>query len=311
MRMEASPWGVLAGAASGALIGVGGARLMATPNGGYGYALFVGLPVLQGMVAAAVAQIGGPHPWGRSARTAAFSLLLSAVGVLAFAMEGIVCLLMAAPLILPLTLFGAWLGWLMTGGERAPSARLHGPAIAILSLALGGGAILPAPESEGEVTTVWHLAAPPERVWPYVLRLDALPEPDWWLFRLGVAHPIGTATHADGSRECLLSTGAMPERVSAREENRRLAFRVLATPPSMREMNPFGEVRAAHLTTTYIGQEGEFTLYPEGKGTRLVARSTYGLRMAPFAYWRLWSDAIVAHVHKRVVREISRRSTER
>ncbi len=311
VRAEASLWGVLAGSAVGSLLGVGGAKLLATGNGDYGWAMFVGLPILQGMAAALVAQIGGPYPWGWSGWTATFSLLLSAVGVMVFAMEGIVCLIMATPLILPLVLLGAWLGWVWTGGERAPSVRLHLPMVAALSVAVGGGAISPAPESTGEVTTVWHVDAPPVRVWPYVLNLDSLPRPEWWLFRMGVAYPLRTKTHPDGSRECLLSTGPMPEIVTAREPERRLAFRVLKTPPSMNETNPFGEVRAAHLATTYVGREGEFILSAEGAGTRIVARSGYGLRMAPFWYWRLWSDAIVRHVQERVVREIGKRAVSR
>ena len=310
--MEGAYWlGAIVGAALGAAIGVGGAALSTHGSTGYGTVVFVGLPVLQGMVAAFVTQMPGPRDWKACAGSSMFSLFLSAFGVLVFAQEGIVCLIMAAPLIMPLVLLGAWIGWLAGGGKPQRDARLALPVVAVVALAATGGPITHASESNGEVTTVWQVAASARRVWPHVLGLRALPEPDWWLFRMGVAYPVRTRSEADGRRECLLSTGSMPEVVTRREEGRRLAFRVLATPSSMREWNPFGEVRAAHLTTTYRGIEGEFRLFSEvGGGTRIVARSRYGLRMAPFWYWRLWSDAIVAHVHERVVREIARRATE-
>lgn len=308
--MEGAYWlGALTGALVGAVVGVGGTALYTHGMGEYGTALFVGLPVLQGMVAAFVTQTKGPRTWSACGGSAMFSVLLSGIVLIFFAMEGAVCLLMGSPLIVGLALLGSWLGWLAGGGKRQGEMRFALPSVAILALAVSGGSILPAPESSGEVTTVWRLPAPPDRVWPHVLSLPSLPAPEWWLFRLGVAYPVRSATKSDGDRVCELSTGSMPEVVTAREERRRLAFRVLATPAAMHELNPFGEVHAPHLTSVYRGKEGEFLLEPEGTGTRVTARSSYGLRMGPFWYWRLWTDSIVAHVHERVVRQIERQSS--
>ena len=214
---------------------------------------------------------------------------------------------MAAPLVIGLSFLGAWVGW--SARQGSPSARLSLPTIGVAGLASSGGLLgLTPAESRGEVTTVWHVDAPPATVWPYVLNLTSMKGPDWWRFRLGVAYPIRTWTRADGRRECLLSTGSMPEEVvTARKEARHLAFKVLTTPSSMHELNPFGEVQAPHVQSTYRGGEGEFILIPEGSVTRIVARSTYGLRMATFVHWHFWSDSIVAHVHERVIREIERR----
>lgn len=279
----------------------------AGPVGQYGLALFVAMPILHGMVAGLLAQWDGPKPWSVAAGAAWISLAGGWIGLLLFGLEGMVCIVMAIPLIVPLVFLGAWAGWRIR--QPGGTARLSLPTVGMLLLAVQGGPIVPTPEASGEVVSVWHVAAPPERVWPHVLRLSSLPEPDWWLFRLGVAYPTQTETRADGQRTCTLSTGAMPEIVTARVEGKRLAFRVLSTPPTMKEWNPFYEVRPAHLTTTYRSRDGELRLYPERSGTRIVARSTYGLRMAPFGYWRLWSDAIVWHVHERVIREIARRAT--
>lgn len=272
----------------------------------YGVVVFLAMPILHGVASGLLSQWRGPQPWSTVATSMGASLLLVTIGVIVARIEGAVCLLMATPLIVPVAFFGAWIGWTLRQPPRA--AQLALPTVAALSLVATGGPILSTPESRGEVTTVWHVAAPPERVWPYVLSIPSMSEPQWWLFRLGVAHPVRTQTFADGHRECGISTGPMPEIVTTREENRRLGFRVLSTPPSIREWNPFGEVHAAHLAETFRCKEGEFCLSPEGRGTRIVARSSYGLRMAPLWYWRLWSDAIVAHVHEQVVREIESRT---
>ncbi len=272
----------------------------------YGPVVFVATPILHGMAIGVLTQLWAPQPWRVTAKATWISVGVLLVLVLVTAMEGIVCVLMATPLVLPLMFAGTWLGWRARQGSRWAGTSL--PTVGVLALTIGGGSILPSPGANGEVTTTWWVGAPPQRVWPSVLSIETLPEPDWWLFRLGVAYPVRTRTEPDGRRMCLLSTGAMPEIVTAREEGRRLEFRVLSTPPSMRELNPFGEVHAPHLARAFRSHTGGFLLKPERGGTRIVARSAYSLRMGPAWYWKLWSDAIVRHVHGRVIAEIEKRA---
>lgn len=304
--MDGWGWaGAIGGALVGALVGVGGVSVITTHQDAYGYSLFVGLPIVQGAIAAALAQGGKPVPWNRAASAAGMSGLLSVLGLLAWHYEGIICISMATPLVAPLLFLGAWLGWLAMGGKSAGSARMSIPLAAALALSFGGGAVLPAPEEEGAVHTVWHVAAPPEKIFPFVKQIKIEEEPDWWLFRAGVAHLTESRMLPNHRRECVLSTGTMPEIISVLEPNRRLRFEILATPPSMKEMNPFGEIHPRHLTEVYRGKSGEFVLTPEGGGTRIDARSTYGLRIGPSWYWKLWSDAIVRHTHERAVKGIA------
>lgn len=303
--IESAYWsGVWFGALAGAAVGGGGALFYAQGLQDYGSAMFLGVPVTQGLVAGYVTQWYGGRTWSACAGATMISCVMTSIAFLFLGAEGLLCLLMAAPLVIGLGLIGATVGWAAGQRRNDNGARMALVPLGALAVTFGGGPMVGAPEASGEVTTVWHLSAPPERVWPHVLNIPNMSEPDWWLFRAGVAHPIRTETLPDGRRTCFLSTGPMPEVVIAREENRRLTFRVLKTPAAMKELNPFREVHAPHLETVYRSKEGEFRLYPEGTGTRLVARSTYGLRMGPAWYWQLWSDAIVRHVHQRVVRSL-------
>ena len=154
--------------------------------------------------------------------------------------------------------------------------------------------------------------AAPEKVWPYVCSLGTLPAPHEVLFRAGIAHPIRIdlpQPWVGGKRFCRLSTGDMPEVVEVFEPNRRLVFRVLATPPTMKETSPYGEIRTAHLTGYYVCRRGEFKLERlENGDTQVIGTSWYASRIAPDPYWALWTEAIVDQVHRRVMYEIKRRA---
>jgi len=109
-------------------------------------------------------------------------------------------------------------------------------------------------------------------------------------------------------RSCHLSTGEMPEVITRYEPGRCLEFRVLSTPPTMKELNPFHAVEARHLVGYYECLRGRFTLtrLPDGS-TELTGTSWYRHRLAPALYWNLWTDEIVHEVHGRVLGAIQRR----
>lgn len=166
---------------------------------------------------------------------------------------------------------------------------------------------IPAGHHEREVETVRVINGTPEQVWDLFLNLDSVPEPTSPLLRLGFAHPLATKTGGT-DRQCILSTGVMPERVTVAQRPHHFRFDVLETPPSMRETNPFGEVRSRHLREGYQSKWGEIYLSPAGPNrTKVIARSSYTLDIDPIQYWSLWSDEIVHQIHHSVLDEIDRR----
>lgn len=154
--------------------------------------------------------------------------------------------------------------------------------------------------------------ATPEEVWPHLFNIDELPPTRNVLFQSGIAHPIQVRSEGQflgAWRECVLTTGVMPERISILEPFQRMRFDVLRTPPSMREVNPFGEVHAAHLEGYNEVHYGEFRLEAVGDGrTRLYGTSVYSHRFYPEFYWSLWTDAIAHFTHLRVMNEIKHRA---
>jgi hypothetical protein len=86
-------------------------------------------------------------------------------------------------------------------------------------------------------------------------------------------------------------------------EPRLLRFVATATtPPAVRDMGLYGPIYPKHLNGYYISKEGQFTLTTLSGGRTLIAGTTwYRHGLWPAEYWRWWSDAVIHHIHRRVL----------
>jgi hypothetical protein len=278
-------------------------------TGGYfGLAIFAGLPFATGVSSGVVLRRAG-GTFGQAfgaAMTLIGTLLLVLCGC---AMEGIVCVVMAAPFGAGLAFLGATAGFFLARTKAGDGTLQSAAWLSILALVALEGWQPPAP-LEDSATTEVVIDAPATRVWAELHDIRDLPAADDnFLFRFGVAHPIGTVTDGQGvgaPRLCKLSTGDMPEIVTVWKPGQELRFKVLSTPPSMRELGFFGQtIDAAHLHSAYASLEGGFklTTLPDGR-TRLVGESRYILNIAPASYWNLWTGQIVRMVQRRVLEHV-------
>ena len=106
-------------------------------------------------------------------------------------------------------------------------------------------------------------------------------------------------------RHCEFSTGPFVEPITAWEPPRRLAFAVTSQPPSMSELSPYKNVRAAHLEGYMTSKRGEFRLValPNGR-TRIEGSTWYTLSIFPEAYWTIFGEALLHSIHERVLGHI-------
>jgi hypothetical protein len=226
--------------------------------------------------------------------------------MLLFAVEGVVCIAMALPLAVPITILGAIVGRAIAL-QRGPR-----PATAVLVLLLAPGLPLTdLPRAEPplrEVCTTAIVNASPAVVWRHVVTFSELDEPPRWFFRLGLAYPrratiVGTGVGA--VRRCEFSTGPFVEPITAWDAPTRLAFDVASQPPPMTEWSPYAGLAPPHLSHAFRSRRGEFRLVPLAGGrTRLEGRTWYALDMQPYGYWTLWSDGIVHAIHARVLAHV-------
>ncbi len=271
----------------------------------YSTGLFLGVPFTIGYISSYIYNRRFPRSNGESIIVALASVTIAGGALVVFALEGIVCTVMALPIAFALAWPGALVGRLVARQSVEPGA---GVGLALLAPLLVAVEPRPAPPAH-EVVTVVEIAAPPDVVWRHVVTFPELPPPTELLFRVGVAAPtrariVGTGVGA--TRYCDFTTGSFVEPVTAWEPARVLAFDIVAQAPPLTEWSPYRSVNPPHLDGYFRATHGEFRLSPlPGGRTRLEGRTRYVVDMFPQRYWTLLAGRIVAAIHERVLRHIA------
>ena len=281
----------------------------------YGFGLFVGAPFALGMISVLLFGFSEPQPLGACVKVAMLATTLAGVALLAFAVEGALCLVMAAPIAYLLAFFGALVGYAIQARPwlSDQSGKLLLALLAVLPALMAAESASEPTPAVREVRTEVIVNAPPDKVWPHVIAFPPLPEPDEWLFRTGIAYPQRAEIEGTGVgavRRCVFSTGTFVEPIEVWDPPCRLSFRVSEQPEPMREWSPFA-IHPPHLDNYLRSHRGEFLLegLPDGR-TRLVGTTWYSNSMWPAPYWGLWSDAIIHRIHRRVLAHIKNRAEE-
>ena len=172
-------------------LAVAGVLLGAHVFQSYGFSLFVGAPFALGMVSVLMFGFSRPQPFGQCLLVAGTAAVLAGMAIVIVALEGLICLIMAAPIAYCLALMGGFVGYAI---QSRPWLNDH-----TMSVTLGMVLLLPslmAAESRNEpepdlraINTEVIIDAPPERVWQFVVAFPPLDEPDDWFFQTGVAYP--------------------------------------------------------------------------------------------------------------------------
>ncbi|MCI0571321.1 MAG: SRPBCC family protein [Myxococcaceae bacterium] len=306
-RMRSALLGVMAGALFALLMVAFSVYVLRA----YGSALFVGTPVVMGVISGYALNRGTRHTVAATVGAATLTVVLAGGLTLLFALEGAICVAMAAPPAVVGSLLGALVGRalaLRSGEPRVPGAEAT--LLLVLLPLLAGFEALPArrPLPVYEVASSVEIDAAPEQVWPHVIGFAELPRETEWVFQLGIASPRRARIEGSGVgaiRYCEFSTGPFVEPITHWEPPRRLSFDVTAQPAPMTEWSPYTNVHPPHLDGYLRSQRGEFRLVPlPGGRTRLEGSTWYTLDLGPAAYWRLWSDVLIGTIHGRVLRHV-------
>lgn len=261
------------------------------------YPSLLGIPLIIGGVAMAV---WGPLRLGLLA-TVVYSFLctlMGLVGACVIFQEGMICLVLAFPLLYGGVLTGALIlrGLAQLGDDRLRISVL--PLGILLTL---GEPWLRGPAT-GVVTDELRIRATPAQVWPHVLAFPTITAaPDYWLFRLGLPYPVATTNEGNrvgADRACQFSGGAVfEETIVEFEPQRRLTFDIVRSPPDPELLG--------HLDA----QRGQFELQDNGDGTTtLTGRTWYSLHVRPAWYFEWWTQDIFRAVHLRVMQHVKQLS---
>ena len=275
----------------------------------YGWGLFVALPFAMGFAAAVIYGLRRPRSLKASVGVACLSATLLGTLLFAVAVEGMMCLIMAAPLALPLAAFGGLCGYRVQRQRWMRTAPALLSALLIFVPGVQWMEHIAAPRSPiFVVRSAIDIQAPPEKVWKQVVAFTRIPPPEEWIFRVGIAYPIQAQIFGTGpgaERHCVFSTGAFVEPIEIWDEPHRLKFSVTSNPPPLEEWSPYAHIEPPHLRGYLVAEGGQFLLTPlPNGGTRLEGTTWYQHGLWPAEYWRLWSDPIIHRIHMRVLRHI-------
>ncbi len=294
----------------GAVIGLGAMALSVGILRQYGSALFVGTPAIAAF-SATLLHGRWNHPTLRGAvLSTALSFGLFFIVTLAFALEGIVCLLMALPLLTASAAVGCLVGYAITRHAAIPAGVSPGAAVMALPMLFLAEQLNPLPPPIPlPVESSVVVNAPPSVVWDRVIAFPPLAPPTEAIFRLGVAAPMRAVIHGHGVgaiRRCEFTTGAFVEPVTVWNPGRELGFDVTAQPTPMRELTLWPGPRPPHLDGYIQSTHGQFRLVPlPGHRTLLIGRTWYLTRITPEGYWRFWTDRMIHAIHLRVLRHVA------
>ena len=276
----------------------------------YGYVLFLASPFLIATTVAYLANRDGRIGFGRTLGLVSFSFVLGGLTLIGFAFEGVVCLLLATPLIAIMGLIGAGLGMELTKlGRRGRGTMLS--SIALIPLLLVGEAALP-PHAAFDSAESVDVAASPAEVWDAVVHMGPIPDAPAAPFRWGLAYPLCgeiLGTGVGSIRRGVFSTGVAYERVTEWAPDKRLSFVVLSDPPSMRELSPYDHVNAPHVNGYFRTLDARFMLTPLAHGrTRLMLSTHHTVDLEPTLYWTPIAEWAV-HANKvRVLRHFQQQA---
>ena len=305
------PWAAVQGALAGAGLTVVAVAVGALMFGQYGYGMFVVSPFVIGLLTAYLANrdrdIGGVA----TIVVVVWAMTLGGLALIGLALEGVVCLIMAAPLAFGAALVGAMPGRAMARARQGPAKHVL-MSVALLPAMFATEHALPSPTRFETVESV-DIAAAPHSVWQSLVRMGPITEPPSVPFRLGLAYPIDGQIIGEGAgaiRRGMFSTGVAYERVTVWSPDRRLAFLVLSDPPMLRELSPYAHVHAPHVTGYFHTGYASFTITPMAGGhSRLTLLTSHELNLDPAQYWLPFAKWAV-HSNKIRVLDHFRRQAE-
>ncbi len=274
--------------------------------------LFITTPLLIGVFSGYLVNSEQEHISPRDTRIIGILILIPLAADLYFSqMGGVICLIMAFPITLPIILMGSHIGrsvavhWWPKKKSQLLLLLFLIPAH-FLTIHLIGT------DPSVKINTSMIVQASPEKVWKYVPEVSMMQEPDELMFKLGIAYPRQAQLDRDGlgaKRIIDFSTGTMEQVVTKWEENRKLAFSITSQPPLMVKTTLGPSNLPQKLKEFFKVQKGEIKLVPLPDGsTRLEGTSWLSVDIHPHSYWRLIVDPIVHAIHNRVFRHIKQQA---
>jgi hypothetical protein len=281
----------------------------------YGGAFF-SIPFFVGFATGALAP---RKPYRASLVVLVLALLLAIVTL----REGVVCVLFALPLIVPLQFAGAFAGQVLRRHFHTPRSRATG--VGLMLVAGAGWQVVDAHYDDPlrhpvhVATTEMHIAAPPERVFATLVGARWELANRWpWFLTIGLPVPRTLTFEAPGPRGRLrldFSQGTAFAHVTDWREGRELAFEVdryqihdLPFHITRLGRSPDYGFRAERVEDWMTLLELRYSLAPAADGGTLITRrTTWRRHLAPSIYFGWLQQTIVERGQRRLLELVRER----
>lgn len=276
----------------------------------YGSGIFLATPVACGIISVWIYNRKGKKEIGESISVSFFAGCITLLGFLVVGFEGLICLAMAIPVVLPLFIIGGLVGYAISNaiGKRIVSDITVILLVCFVPLLMGFESKEESSHNIRKAVTEVEINAPINMVWNEVIQFSEIPEPKEFLFRIGIAYPTDARIEGSGVgaiRYCNFSTGSFVEPITHWEENVKLGFDVIEQPEPMTEISPHTGIHPPHLDWAIRSVKGQFMLKEKEDGTVVLEGTTWFYTvMEPEPYWSWITEEMVHLIHKRVLNHI-------
>lgn len=273
----------------------------------YGWTVFLVIPFIIGFLPPFIYGKSSKLSKKESFKLSFLTLGIVLIGLLIFAIEGMICIAMSLPLIALLVWLGSYIGFKANSGKWInPTNSTIG--LFIICLSSMSFDYINEPENLIPVRTRVIVNSNIENVWKNVVTFDKIDKPTDWIFKTGVSYPTDATIKGTGVgaiRYCNFTTGSFVEPITTWNEPNLLQFDVKEQPIPMNEFNPFWEIHPPHLDGYFKSYKGQFKLTKLGENkTELEGTTWYKVDITPEIYWKIWSNFIIHRIHKRVLNHI-------
>ena len=163
----------------------------------YGYGLFLASPFIVGFITAYIGNRRSDIGSGATTRLVLGACFLGSVGLLAVAVEGVICLAMAAPLIGLMAWIGGIVGRLIARKRPSGAPGRTVMSVSVLPLLVAADLVAPPNISFESIESV-EVSAAADDVWDAVVHMGPIPTPPSAPFSWGLAYPMSGQIFGSG-----------------------------------------------------------------------------------------------------------------
>ncbi|PJZ58827.1 hypothetical protein [Leptospira barantonii] len=285
-------------------------------NGNYGYVLFIAYPFSLGALGGFLISIftkDAVRTFGYVFKVTFILTILSILVFFVYAKEGIICILMALPIVYVLLFIGTLFGSVIY--QRVFSKYL----LILTVLFFNVSAYLydyGDKESDlHEVRTWVEVDASKKEIWEKLVSPFEFGEANNFFLRNGVSYPISMKIVEYNKKRilyCDYTNGSASADIDSFVNQEKISFSFPEPQVTMKETSLYGEVEPKHIRGKIWAKSGEFQLMEiSGNRTKLIAVTKYVNNLGPKFYWELWENYLVDEMHLHVLNKVKEKLESR